>query len=135
MTIDIDNKGKGAVKRDWDSRNVSYSELVAGAGVFDWNVGFDLSTTIPFKVEDQDGSSSCVGQAWAKYAEALEFIETGVYKDFSAKFLYSRIYIPPDGGAYIWKGADMMKLLGDPDEPLDPSYENGTPPSEAYMRI
>lgn len=133
--VNIEEKGHGAIKREWDDRNIIYSDLIMGAPQFDWNVGFDLSNTIPFKVEDQDGSSSCVGQAWAKYAEALEFIETGVYKDLSAHFIYSRIYIPPDGGAYVWKGADCVKNVGVATEATNPSYEAGNAPSEAFMRI
>lgn len=129
--------GKGFIPTPIPLPVARYSDIIFGAPQvpFDWIMGFDLSRTIPFKVEDQGGSQSCVGQAWAKYAEALEYIENGVYTDLSAAFIYSRIWVPPDGGAWGFRGGDIMKTLGVSREVTTPSYEGIHPPSEIFMRI
>lgn len=129
----IETIGKGAIPREWDERNIIFSEIPAGAGFFDWKKGFDLSEQTPLKIENQNGSLSCVGQAWAKYAEVLEHLETKRFKDLSARFIYSRIYVP-SGGAYIYKGAKVLAEIGTSSELTTPSYENGNPPSENFMR-
>lgn len=129
-----ENFNPGAVYRRWDNRNVLYAELPAGAGSFDWDKGFDLSEKVPFKIEEQDGSLSCVGQAWSAYAEALDYLETGIYTDLSSRFIYSRIFIPETGGSYIYKGASIMTESGVATENSVSSYDNGQPPSEGFMR-
>lgn len=130
--------GKGAVERPWDIRNISYSAFfpdTGGSGTFDWSVGFDLSKEVPFLIKNQDGSSSCVGQGWSYYAEALNFKETGVFTSLSPKFVYSRIFLD-GGGAYGYKGADIMEKLGIGTELSVPSYENGNvPPGESFMEL
>jgi hypothetical protein len=82
------------------------------------------------KVENQNGSLSCVGQSFAKYAEILEKIETNGFKDLSAKFIYSRIYLP-QGGSYLRDAAGVVCDLGVSEESLDPSYPN----DEQSMRV
>src|SRR3990167_3190658 len=109
--IDMNLMGQGAVERPWDIRNISYSAFFPDTGdnadVFDWNVGFDLSQEVPFIIKNQDGSSSCVGQGWSYYAEALNFKETGIFTPLSPKFIYSRIFLP-GGGAYGNKTMNAM---------------------------
>lgn len=132
--IEIEKIGTGAIPREWDKRNIIYSEMLAGAEALDWERGFDLSELIPLKVEHQGSSSSCVGQAWSKYAEVLEYMENKQFKDLSARFIYSRIY-EPQGGAYIYKGAKVLNEIGVASENTVSSYENGNPPSEDFMRV
>nr|MBC8307409.1 C1 family peptidase [Pelagibacterales bacterium] len=101
-------------------------EEVFGATPIDFNSTFELE---PLKVEDQNGSSSCVGQAWAKYLEVLERKENNVFTDLSAKYIYSQIYLP-NGGAYIREGAKIVKGQGCSTEKTLPSY----PSTEENMR-
>jgi len=93
-----------------DNRDYNYNKLqkVLGKPTIDWDKGFDIAA---LKVEDQDGSSSCVGQAWSKYAEALNIVEENKFTDLSAKFIYSQIFIP-QGGAYIREGAKIVVNQG-----------------------
>ena len=48
---------------------------------------------IKLKVEDQDGSGSCVAQAVHKYLEVLEQVENEEFTDLSARFLYALIHL------------------------------------------
>lgn len=81
------------------------------------------------KVEDQNGSSSCVGQTFSKYAEALDYYDNEHNPaDLSAKFLYSRIALP-GGGAYLRDACKVLSEQGCAPEALDPSY----PADEARM--
>jgi len=111
-----------------DYRDFDYERLqkVLGKPTINWEEGFDIAA---LKVEDQDGSSSCVGQAWSKYAEALNVVEESEFTDLSAKFIYSQIFIP-QGGAYIREGAKIVVNQGiSPEQDLS-SY----PATEANMR-
>lgn len=137
--IDMNLMGQGCIERPWDLRNINYSAFFPPTGdnadVFDWTVGYDLSKEVPFIIKNQNGSSSCVGQGWSYYAEALNYKETGVFTSLSPKFIYSRIALP-GGGAYGYRGADMMEQLGIARELSVPSYEDGNvPPGESFMNI
>lgn len=138
MQIDQNMMGKGAVERPWDLRNISYSAFFPDTGnnadVFDWDLGFDLSKEVPFLIKNQNGSPSCVGQGWSYYAEALNYKETGIFTPLSPRFIYARIHLP-EGGAFGYKGADIMESLGISTELSVPSYENGLPPGESFMNI
>src|SRR3990167_7140198 len=133
-----DNIG-GAYPDRFDSRDYPYDEESLGAAVeipIPWEEEFHVEQKLNhvFKVENQGASQSCVGQSWQKYAEILNFIETGIETDLSAKFIYSQIYLLPDGGAYIRDGMKVVVDQGVTTEELLPSYKNGEPPDEAYMR-
>jgi len=118
----------GAVPDPIDSRDYNYNKLqrVLGKPTVNWDKGFEIDA---LKVEDQNGSSSCVGQAWSKYAEALNIVEESGFTDLSAKFIYSQIFMPK-GGAYIREGAKIVVNQGiSPEKDLS-SY----PSTEANMR-
>lgn len=90
---------------------------------FDWNTGFSVSELI---TKNQNGSGSCGGQAVSYKGEA----ESGVPK--SAKFPYSQIFVRGGGSSEV----DLIKIIvteGLCDEGMFPSYQNGQPPSEAFM--
>lgn len=127
--------GTGAIKAPEDKRDLIYEDVVMGATPFDWEKGFDirkeLNIEIPFK--DQNSSSSCVGQAWSYYGAMLDTKEVGSYNEQSAKALYSQIFLP-SGGAYIKSGANLFVDWGSLPEKILTSYENGNPPSEAFVR-
>lgn len=123
--IDVSQFGKGAVEDlSPDPRNFKYESLVMAAALipFDWNKGFSVEERAgKLKVDHQNGSSSCVAQAWSKYQEVLEAIE-GIKVDLSAKDIYSRIF-QPQGGAYIMDGAKLLVNRGVVKESINPSYE------------
>jgi hypothetical protein len=127
--------GTGAIQAPVDYRDRIYDGIAFSAAPFDWNTGYDIekviNTTIPFK--DQDGSSSCVGQAWSYYTGVLNTVETGKYTVVSAKAYYSQIALD-GGGAYIRDGGKLSVDWGAVEECIVPSYENGKAPSETFMR-
>ena len=104
--IDVSKKGKGALVRGEDPRDVPYSSLIFGAPVVNWDKGFDVEENLGIKVriDDQGSAQSCVAQAWSKYGEVVDYVETRQIPDLSARDIYSRIFVPPDGGAYGYKG-------------------------------
>jgi len=131
------NFNPGAYPDRPDSRDYKYKYTVFGTPIIDWEKGFDIEKNlgITLVVENQNGSSSCVGQAWAKYAEVLNYVETGELVNHSSKSIYEQIYLP-GGGAYIRDGGKAIVDGGISLEKTLPSYEgmnNDTPPSEEYM--
>jgi hypothetical protein len=99
-----------------------------------WEEGFDNENKyIKLKREHQGSSLSCVGQGWSKYLEIINYSETGTYTDLSARDIYSQIFLQ-EGGAYIRDGAKIAVNIGNCEERLMPSYENGQWPSEQFMR-
>lgn len=127
--------GKGALRAPEDKRNYIYEEILGAGEPFDWGKGFDIEEkTGKLKVENQNGSSSCVAQATSKYLEVLNILDEEKFVDLSARDIYSRIFID-GGGAYIVDGMKLAVNRGVLREATAPSYDNGKPPSEAYMRI
>ena len=124
--------GTGANIGREDLRDFEYK---AGAAPFDWVKGFDIEAKLGFNlpVKDQNGSGSCGGQAFSYYGEVLEALATGTFEERSAKFIYSQSFTPPWGSS----GRDNCKVVtkqGWAKESVLPSYENGQPPSEAFMQ-
>ena len=144
----LEKLGKGCIPDIPDDRDIIYEEACGAGEPVNWNKSFDIEYKTPhlLKVESQNGSSSCVSQAFAYYAEILEMLENNRYTDLSARDIYSRIYLP-NGGAYLRDGAKTLVNHGICEEKLAPSYEcfetkdiNGSrlicsPPSEKFMRI
>lgn len=123
--------GKGALQSETDVRDYKF----APRGAFDWSKGFDIEKIIgqPLVVKDQNGSGSCGGQAWATYGEVLEAIATGNYEPRSARWIYSHTHVPSSGSAGR-VNCDFVIKNGFALETDATSYENGKPPSEAFMR-
>lgn len=129
--------GTGALRDPLDTRDQRYEGIAAAGEPIDWDKGFDiekkLEVIIPFK--NQDGSGSCVGQAWAFYGAILNMAEVGYYDEQSAKAIYSQIQLgQPTGGAYIRDGAKLFVGWGSVNESEVPSYDNGNPPKEPFMK-
>lgn len=125
-----------------DPRDYQWAELGAGAMPFDWDKGFDIEEKlagvlgkVSFKipVKDQNGSSSCGGQAWGYYGEVKEAIATKTFEERSAKFIYSQTFYPNGGGSTGRDNCILVTKQGWGLESLTVSYENGKPPSEAFM--
>lgn len=120
----------GAVRDSYDIRTYQY----APRGVFDWSTGFDIEEVIGTKLvpKDQNGSSSCGGQAWAYYGEVLEAIATGTYEPRSARWVYAPVRAPGGGSMGKELSAFVVKN-GFALEADCTSYDNGKPPSEHFM--
>lgn len=130
-----------AFKGPQDSRDYKWSEVGFGSAPFDWSKGYDVEEEIGstlgiagFKlpVKDQDGSGSCGGQAEATYGSAVSAIHDRKFVERSAKFPYSQVYVQGGGSG----DADLARIAttqGWAPEALCASYENGKPPSEAFM--
>ena len=133
--MNINNFGKGCYPDVPDDRDYIIEDILGTPAEFDWDKGFDIEEVIgqKIKIEHQGKSSSCVGQAWQYYAQVLEIIETGKFIDLSAKDIYSRIFYK-GGGATLRDGAKLVKNRGVATELSNPSYMNGKPPTEDYMR-
>lgn len=129
MATDIKQFGKGALPDIKDKRDYRL-EVVAGAIALP--AEFSVRNKIG-SVKSQGKSLSCVGQSVAYLAEILNAFETNTSVELSARDIYSLIY-QSQGGAYV---RDAMKKICDSgvvEEKDAPSYENGQPPSEGFMR-
>ena len=121
-----------AFKRLDDERDYKWSDIGKAVEPFDWEKGYDIEEDLGFKIpiKDQGSSLSCGGQAFAYYAEVLEFLLTDTFEERSAKFLYSQCYCPGGGS----RGRDLCKILksqGAAREAFCPSYyQDGSPLSE-----
>ncbi|HSV94557.1 MAG TPA: hypothetical protein VLH94_01065, partial [Spirochaetia bacterium] len=123
-------QGTGAIKDIKDKRDYQFKEIAKSLPPFDWDKGYDIEEIIgkKLKVKDQDGSSSCGGQAWATYGQVLDPDS----EEKSAKFIYSHTNAP-GGGSAGRTNCEFVIKKGWGDESKCPSYENGEPPSEAFM--
>lgn len=120
----INQFGKGCIEDIPDERDYQYEEMIFGASpIVDWEKGFDVEDLLnhKFKIESQGTSLSCVGQAWSKYLEILNYAEESKEIDLSAAFIYSQIYLPK-GGAQLRDGAKIAIILGCATEDKLPSY-------------
>lgn len=126
--------GTGGVPSRFDSRDYDYSEVGFGTIPFNWSQGFDIESTLGFKlpVKDQGMSGSCGGQAWSSLAGVLEALNDGTLEERSAKFIYAQTY-SPGGGSYGRNNATIYVEQGAAREVIVPSYQNGHPPSEIFM--
>ena len=124
----------GLIPRSPDPRDVPYAQVFGGPIIVDWSKTYDLGTLLTLIIEDQGASGSCVAQAWSKLAEIYSKLKYGKPLDVSARDIYWRGFIPPEGGMYGYKGGSILKNNGSAREVDVVSYQNGNPPSEAFMR-
>lgn len=130
--------GTGCYADQLDLRDRKYDEVVAAETPMtdkEWQDGFNIEKELDFElpIKNQNGSSSCTGQAWSYYAGILNLVETKTYKEVSAKAIYSQTYLT-QGGAYLRDGARLIVNWGALLENVVMSYENNKPPSENFMR-
>ena len=129
--------GTGAVIDPRDDRDFLYAD-VFGAGEIlsdlEWKAGFDSYNELGLSriVQDQNGSSSCTGQATKAYMRRVLYKTVGLNPELSAAFIYSPVRLS-SGGAYIRDVALRAADFGNVTEAKLPSYENGKPPSENYF--
>lgn len=125
-----------------DGRDYQWKELGGALPPFDWTVGYDVEEELSeilqapdfrLAANDQGQSESCGGQSWSKYAAVRKAVFAKKFDERSAKFIYSQVFQPPGGGS---RGRDNCEILikqGCCSEALCPSYQNGQPPTEAFM--
>src|SRR4051812_41908978 len=89
--------GTGALPDPIDARDfkaAAHPTFAAAFAAVNWNQPLPLPEP---PNEDQNGSSSCVAQAWSYYQWQLR------RRDYSRRDLYCRIFLP-EGGAYLRDG-------------------------------
>lgn len=124
-----------AIQSPHDARDYQFVEVGFGAAPFNWTTGFDIETTLNFKepTKNQGSSGSCGGQAVSYLGGTYSVIQTGTFNEKSAKFTYAPVAYPDGGGSV---GRDLVNRTvnsGWGQEALTPSYNNGQPPTEAFM--
>jgi len=134
--------GKGAVREDIpDPRDYQWGKDIGMTTIpFDWEKGYDVEEEVSqkigksfkLKVKNQNGSSSCGGQAWAYYGEVLDTLSDKEQEEKSAKFIYSHTYVGT-GGSGGRENCNFVIEKGWGNEIDCPSYENGLPPGEGFM--
>lgn len=121
-------KGTGAIKDIKDKRDFKFKDIAKGLEPFDWDKGYDVENTCKIKVKDQNGSSSCGGNAWASYGQVLD----PDHDEKSAKFIYANTHVS-GGGSAGRTNCDFVIKKGWGSEKLTSSYDNGKPSSEDFM--
>lgn len=134
MPLTENGHGTGGIEDRVDGRDYLWSEVGHGAVPFDWSIGYDIEAELgyPIPVKDQDGSSSCGGQAWSYLAEILEAAFTGTLEERSAKYVYAQTY-QQGGGSTGRDNAKIFAEQGVAREATCLSYDHGNPPTEAFM--
>ena len=129
----MDSQVTGAVRSPLDERDYTWEEVAMGLPSFDWNEGFDIEKKVgKILPKDQNGSGSCGGQAWATLAAVQEALVTGTFEERSAKYVYAQTAVP-GGGSSGRANSEIYAKQGVSLETLCSSYENGKPPTEAFM--
>ena len=126
--------GTGLVPDKLDSRDLNYDILGAEASDVDWEKGFDIEKELDIKInfKNQNGSSSCVGQAISYYIAVVNAKEMGYYIEQCAKAIYSQIALP-GGGSSLRDACSLAVNWGSIPELMISSYNQGKPPTEAFM--
>lgn len=132
MNVEDPHFNPGGIKDRPDNRDFQWNATAPSP--FDWNTGYDIEQIVgTLPVKDQNGSYSCGGQAWASYAAALEAAHDGTIEERSAKFIYAQTY-QANGGSAGRDNANIFVKQGAARETVLPSYDNGRPPTEAFMQ-
>lgn len=139
----IDQFGKGGIRRDIpDPRDIVWGVHVGMTSTpFDWNKGYDvekeasdkLGKNFKITVKDQDGSSSCGGQAWSYYGQVLNIFHDNNDAERSAKFIYAQTF-QGVGGSGGNENCNIAIKQGFGLENDTPSYENGQPAGEGFYQ-
>lgn len=126
----------GALLRPIDDRDyrTDMTEVGMAPAPFDWDKGWDIEEEIGGKLptKDQGTSGSCGGQTVGEYGQAIAWAVLQDMAERSAKAPYSQVFVTGGGSTSRMLG-DIIVKQGLYREALVPSYENGKPPSEAFM--
>lgn len=131
----------GAIFKSPDENAPHYNEVGYGSQPFDWDLGYDIelemgvaTKTSGFKlpIKNQGQSGSCGGQAESYLGESIGALNLKSFEEKSAKFTYAPV-AAPGGGSSGDELANRSENVGWGSEALTPSYQNGQPPTEAFM--
>ena len=83
-----------AFKRIEDDRDYKWSNVGSAIEPFDWEKGYDVEEELGFKipVKNQGQSKSCGGQAFAYYAQVLEYFMTGTFEEISKVLIFTSCF-------------------------------------------
>jgi len=110
------------------AKDYKTSDLAQGDIVLNWKE-FDVDNYVPFEIQNQDGSSSCVAQATAKILAMHEVKEGREYKRLCPKFIYTRRANYPDGGMWLPDALSIACKYGSCPEEMMPCDNKG----ESFM--
>lgn len=124
--------GKGCVQTPLEVKELQFSigslrERTAPDP--DWDKGYMVEDGFTIPQSNQGATSRCTAEATCYYGQARNMRQNRAFEEYSRRFIYSKSYIPPDGGAYIWKAMSVPVSLGFagnqtvPDERLDELYQ------------
>lgn len=122
---------------DWKYHSIAPT----GSVPFDWSQGYDVEAELSaflkipgfsMRRKNQGASGSCGGQLLSYYHQGLKAFKNGSFSEDSAKDVYAVVF-QPGGGSLGGPLMDRVRSAGVARESLVPSYENGLPPSEAFM--
>jgi len=91
-----------------------------------------LGTAFELPTKNQGDSGSCGGQAFSYYGQALAAYYPHSIIERSAKYPYSQVYVA-GGGSSDRDLAQIAIRQGFAPESLCASYQDGQPPTEAFM--
>lgn len=139
--LGIDLHLGSAVPSPHDARDHLWEEVGFGVAPFNWAAGYDveaeasaaLGSAFTAPTKNQGMSGSCGGQAVSYLGGTFSIFQDKKFDEKSSKYIYAPIAYP--GGGTI--GRDLcgrVKNNGWCSEDLCVSYENGAPPSEAFMQ-
>lgn len=126
--IDVATKGKGAIRDKKDKRDFKFTANFSPVPLPDT---FSIRNKIP-TVRDQGQSGSCGGQAFGYHMETNTLIRDGKFTALSSKSIYQPVFVAPEGS----NARDLLTRIDRVGACLEsdvPSYDNGLPPSEAFM--
>jgi hypothetical protein len=122
--------GHGAVFTSPLKRKLRRVSKLAGAGA---PVVWNRQPKLPlYAIKNQNGSFSCGGQAGSRLIEILSAFHGTQIPEQSAKSVYAPISYP-DGGTSVRDLVRQISQLGSNNESEVTSYQDGRPPSEAWM--
>ncbi len=113
----------GWIKDKVDERDYRIEEIFGSLPPVEWKNIVDPVPMFPMK--EQDGSSSCVGNAVSKILGVLEYYEIGKYRNLSARYIYSQRENKPGQGMAFRDALDRVVKFGCPTEELMESQGKG----------
>lgn len=122
--------GKGATETPIEVALTRFRLAAEAPRFIDWNKGYNVENGFFVPQKNQKSASDCTCEATNYYVQALNKIDHNRDETYSERFPYSQVYIPPQGGAYIWKAMSIPLKLGVVDAVVVPDGDH----TEATMR-
>jgi len=140
------NFNPGGIPHIPDVRDFQWRDIGSAIPPFDWSAGYDVETLLEAKlnspgfklpVKDQNGSGSCGGQATSQEDGVLEAFADAGFEERSAKYVIAQTFVLDSNGQMLGSrfkdNGDLVRNQGVSREALCPSYDNGQPPTDAFM--